>query len=316
MPAIVHSELGSLAPTISTLEPFRPERWMTCPGNLKKFRRVATRKFLRDQGESLYSLPRRIRAAAIEQAVDSALCRFLDAPYQKLKITDDEPARAVLSAIAYARRSGWRLSNDGASRRDSRRGAPYIGSMAARGDNPAAVAATIETAGRYRRYGTEIQGEVAANRARAAIVGGDVETRTGETVHCPGGKSYGEGARMVATTTKGIYVPGEGVQDWNGEQIPFKYRRVTYRAGWTMEPTRRGNPIEWPAGEVPQSIDTPAEPGRFIPPPPAEPVPMIPGAELTRRPISVRALEIAAAGHSGRGVARVILAGMDAEPIR
>lgn len=267
MATIIHPELGNLSPTISTLEPFNPLRWLTCPGNLKKVKRVAGRKWQRDQegrgedksaihaAETLRQHPRKIRAAALEMAVDAVVCRFIDADYAKLGITDDEPARAVLAAVSYVRRSRWRYGMDGSSRRDSRKTTPYIGSMASRGDNPASVAATIETAGRYRRYGTGLQEDIAENTARAVLTGCPRERKTGGVVHCPGGRGYGEGRRMVSTGERGYYVDGDGVQEWNGEPIPFRYRRVVKRSGWRMETKKAHKVTEYAAGEVIETVD-------------------------------------------------------------
>ena len=298
MNAIVHQELGNLSPTISTIAPFNPLNWMLCPGNLKKLQRVAKRKYCRDNGEMLGTLPRKIRAAAIEQAADACVCRFLDADYAKAGITDDEPARAVLYAVAYVRRAGWRYGATGSERRDNRKGTPYIGSMGARGDNPATIAATIETAGRYKRYGGALQGELAENRARAALTGEVRERKTGGTVHCPGGKAYGETRKMISTEIRGTYVDGCGVQDWGGVQIPFRYALATYPGGWKMESKKAHKPTEYPAGDVPETVDVGPEPGTFIPPPvPTTGIPPTPGTELTRRPIRPDTLERIAAGN-------------------
>ena len=321
MATIIHPELGSLSPEITTTAPFNPLNWLRCPGNLSKLKRIAARKYARDcegrgedktaihAAETLRQHPRKIRAAAVEMAVDAAVSRFLDADYAKLGITDDEPARAVLGAISYARRARWRYGMDGSSRKDSRKGSPYIGSMASRGDNPAAVASAIEQARKSPRYDTGLQSDLAENRARAALTGTVVERKTGKTIQCPGGKVYGDGRRMIATGETGCYVPGEGSQEWSGEKIPYRYRRAIRPGGWKMEPTRRGNPTAYNAGEVAETVDGVSEPGTFIPPSiPTTGIPPIPGTELTRKPAcQIRAERIAAGAFNGR--ARVILQG-------
>jgi hypothetical protein len=252
--SIYHAELGLLSPERTTIDPFRPERWLACPGNLRKLQRVAARKWRADMGEYYYSIPRKLRSAAREMAVDAAVCRFLDAPYGELGITDDEPARAVLVAIAYVRRARWRVGNEGASRADWRRIEPHIGSMASRGDNPAAVAAAINAARGWRRFDTPLQADVFENAARYALTGGGTETPTGDTVHCPGGNGYNVTREMVATERVSCYLPGEGRQDWDGPDgpvsIPFRYRHVEYDGGWRMIETRQTKPQKYPAGDA------------------------------------------------------------------
>ena len=321
MSAIVHPELGTLSPEITTTAPFHPLNWLRCPGNLAKLQRIAARKYARDcegrgedktaihAAETLRQHPRKIRAAAVEMAVDAAVSRFLDADYAKLGITDDEPARAVLGAISYVRRARWRHGMDGSSRKDSRKGSPYIGSMASRGDNPAAVASAIEQARKSPRYATGLQSDLAENRARAALTGEVGERKTGNMIQCPGGKAYGETRHMIATGEIGTYVPGEGSQDWNGAEIPFRYRREIRPGGWKMETRKAHKPTEYPAGLVMDTAEAGTEPGTFIPPAiPTAGMPPIPGTELTRKPACpVRAERIAAGDFNGR--ARVILQG-------
>ena len=312
MRTIIHPELGNLSPERTTVEPFRPERWLCCPGNLKKLRRIARRKYLADVGDDLYRLPKRIRSAAIEQAVDTVICRFLDANYGKAGITDDEPARAVLWACGYCRASRWRTSNDSASRRDSRTGTPYIGSMASRGDNPAAVASAIEQARRGARYATGLQEDLAENRARSALTGEVRERKTGKMIQCPGGKAYGESRKIVATERVSGYFPGSGAQEWEGVGlVPFVYRWREYDGGWQMEERKSHTPTTYDPGTVPETVDVGPEPGTFVPPaPPATGIPPIPGTELTRKPIPERTLQILAAGpQPSRGTSRVILRG-------
>lgn len=321
MRKIYHSELGTLSPEITTTAAFNPLNWLRCPGNLAKLKRIAARKYGRDQEgrgetkasiyaqETIRKLPRKMRPAAVEMAVDAVVCRFIDADYAKAGITDDEPARAVLYAVAYVRRAGWRYGTDGAERRNGRKGIPYIGSMASRGDNPAAVASAIEQARKSPRYATGLQADIAENHARAALTGEVRERKTGRMIQCPGGRVYGEGRRMIATVETGCYVPGEGSQEWSGQEIPFRYRREIRPGGWMMETTRIGKPVEYPAGLVMETVDAGTEPGTFIPPAiPATGLPPIPGTELTRRPACpIRAERIAAGNYNGR--ARVMLQG-------
>lgn len=309
MRAIIHAELGSLSPEITTTAPFNPLNWLRCPGNLAKLQRIARRKYCRDCGELLGTLPRKIRPAAIDQAVDAVLCRFIDADYTRAEITDDEPARAALYAVAYVRRAGWRYGTVGAERRDNRKGTPYIGSMASRGDNPAAVASAIEQARKSPRYATGLQSELAENRARAALTGAVVERKTGGEIECPGGKVYGEARHMVATGETGCYVPGEGSQDWSGTEIPYRYRREIRPGKWMMETRKSHKPTEYPAGLVKETVDAGTEPGTFVPHAiPTTGLPPIPGTELTRKPACpIRAERIAAGAFNGR--ARVILRG-------
>jgi len=254
MTAIYHAELGLLSPERTTIDPFRPERWMMDPGNLRKFKRIAARKWRADIGEYYYDIPKKLRAAAQEMAVDAALCRFLDAPYEELGITDDEPARAVLAAIAFARQARWRVSSENASRADWRRIEPHVGSMASRGDNPAAVAAAINAARGWRRFDTPLQADIFENSARYALTGGGTETPTGDTVHCPGGNGYNVTREMVATERVSCYLPGEGSQDWGGPagpvSIPFRYRYAEYDGGWRMIETKSHNATEYPAGDA------------------------------------------------------------------
>lgn len=268
MSPMIHATLGNLRPTISTVEPFNPLRWLTCPGNLDRLRRVAMSRYRRDVAEGrVYRgkaaapvAPRSarsarvIRQAAADRAMDAVLCRFVDADYRKLRITDDEPARAALFAIAAVRKAGWREPTPESSRRENRKGEPFSGSAASRGDDPSRIAAAVETA--HARYGSAIRREIDREAARAALIGSDREevcrepgdaagigART-DVVVVEGGECYVERRKMVPTAERFTFVDcGEQYEtNEKGERVKLpRFRKRWFPGGWKMaaQPNRR-----------------------------------------------------------------------------
>lgn len=236
-----HYSLGSLAPDITTVAPFNPLAWFFDPANLARVKRIAARRFCRDQAETLAGLPRRIRLAAIDAASELAVTRVIDAPYARLGITDDEPARAVLSAIRYCQSSRWMQTTDGASRVDSRTTTPYTGSMSATGDNPARIAAAAETL------------RIDHAEASEAIVGAgdDAPDHHAPRVSVIGGRVYQRRRRMESETVQ---------TERDGETVT--------RTVWRMATVASHHPTEHEGGSVVASVETvaPAYAGHAAPP--------------------------------------------------
>lgn len=263
---IVHPLLGRIHPVLSTIEPFNAARYLACPGRLAIVRGLAMRRYLRSMGvradarrwnpgELLSELPPKIRRAALERAADAVLCRLLDADYDSLGITDDEPARAVLAALRYVEKSGFRdrYGRHG-SRSDNRKAEKYSGSMSGRGDNPAAIAAAIESA--PVRYQSGIRVEIDRNHARAAIVGAGQEVQIADddscaVIHCPGGRAYLETRRMDSTREVGYWIDtGEQttVDPETGETVRYRFRRIGKPGGWKMVAKKSHKPTDYDPG--------------------------------------------------------------------
>jgi len=247
----VHYSLGSLAPEITTVAPFNPLAWFFDPANLTRVKRIAARRFCRDQAETLAGLPRRIRLAAIDAASELAVTRVIDAPYARLGITDDEPARAVLSAIRYCQSSRWIQTTDGASRVDSRTTTPYTGSMSATGDDPARIAIAAET-----------WWNVDPDDARESIIGAgdDAPDHHAPRVTVTGGRAYHRRRKMESETVQ---------TERDGETVT--------RTVWRMATVASHHPTEYAGGSVVATVQTvaPAYAGHAAPP---KPNPMREGA--------------------------------------
>jgi len=262
-----HYILGALRPTISTVEPFQPLRWLSCPGNLRRLQTVARRAWTRDMrdrftipGQATKDQRRRWAASAREAAVEAVYDVFVSRDYAAAGITDDEPARAVLSAVAYCRKGGWKVG--GGSRADSRVAQPYLPAAYSRGDNPGAVVATIETV--RGRYPTALQRAVGQTAAREAIVGCPVEEpivdpdSTGVVV-VEGGSHYATTRQMVADTVPGRwYDTGEPTR-WGGAFcrtiIHHRYQRQD-RQRWRMVEVRHHRKTDWPVAVQIDAADT------------------------------------------------------------
>lgn len=263
---IVHPLLGRIHPAISTIEPFSPARYLTCPGRLAIVRGLAMRRYLRSMGvrtdarrwspgELLSELPPKIRRSAMDRAADTVVCRLLDADYSALGITDDEPARAVLAALRYVEKSGFRdrYGRNG-SRSDHRKVEKYSGSMANRGDNPATIAAAIESA--PVRYRSGIRVEIDRAHAHAAIVGAGQEVQVADddscaVVHCPGGRAYLEIRRLESTREVGVWIDtGEPttIDPETGETVRYRFRRIGKPGGWRMVTKKSHHPTEYDPG--------------------------------------------------------------------
>jgi hypothetical protein len=257
-----HPNHGLRHPTISTTEWFDPIPYCFDPARVEQIKAAGRARFLRDMREprdlrfsaaaaAFRKLPPKMRRAAIQQAGETTFSRFLDADYAKAKITADEPCRAVLWAIGYCSAAHWQDAANG-ERKDSRGMMPGAGrSMASSGENPAGIAAAIESA--RARYPSALQAAIAQNAARSAIIGGgdEVQIVDGEGCHvvpCPGGSTYLESSVMAATTTRTYFVPGEGTQDWSGEERPFRYRQVQRPGGWRMKSVKAHRVTEYPSG--------------------------------------------------------------------
>ena len=259
---IVHPLLGRIHPAISTIEPFHPARYLTCPGRLAIVRGLAMRRYLRSMGvradarrwnpgELLSELPPKIRRSAMERAADTVLCRLLDADYSVLGITDDEPARAVLAALRYVEKAGFRdrYGRNG-SRSDHRKVEQYSGSMSGRGDNPASIVAAIESA--PVRYRSGVRVEIDRAHAHAAIVGAGQEVQIAdETVECPGGSAYLEIRRIEPTREVGYWIDtGEPttIDPETGETVRYRFRRIGKPGGWKMVTKKSHRPTEYDPG--------------------------------------------------------------------
>jgi len=257
-----HVQFGLYSPTISTVEIFNPFHYCFDPARVEQIKAAGRSRFIRDMREprdlrqaaasqEFRKLPKRLRKAAIAQAGETTLSRFLDADYAKARITADEPCRAVLWAVGFCSAANWRDDASG-ERNDSRATMPGAGrSMASSGENPALIAAAIETA--RARYPSALQTAIAQSNARSAIIGGGEEVQIVDdegcrVIPCPGGSVYLETSRMVSTETRTYFVPGEGTQDWDGEEKPFRYRQVHRPGGWKMEVRKAHNETEFPGG--------------------------------------------------------------------
>jgi hypothetical protein len=257
-----HVQFGKYRPTISTTEIFNPFHYCFDPARVEQIRAAGRARFIRDMREprdlrqaaaaqEFRKLPKRFRKAAIHQAGETTLSRFLDADYEKAGITADEPCRAVLWAVGFCSLANWRDDASG-ERNESRGTMPGAGrSMSSSGENPAGIAAAIESA--RARYPSALQTAIAQNTARSAIIGGgeEVQIVDGDGCHvipCPGGAVYLESARMVSTETRSYFVPGEGTQEWNGEERPFRFKQVQRPGGWKMESVKAHRETEYPAG--------------------------------------------------------------------
>jgi len=264
-----HYILGALRPTISTVDPFCPLRWLACPGNLRRLQTVARRAWARDMkdrfaipGQATGQQRRRWTNAAREAAVEAVYDLFTSRDYAAAGITDDEPARAVLSAVAYCRKAGWRVGGGGGSRADSRVAQPYLPAAYSRGDNPGAVVATIETA--RGRYPTALQKAIGQTAAREAIVGCPVEEpivdpdATGVVV-VEGGSHYATTRRMVADTVPGRWVDTGEPTRWGGAFcrtiIYHRFQRQD-RQRWRMVDVKHHYKTVWSAAVQIDAADT------------------------------------------------------------
>ena len=282
---------------------FNPSAFFLDPGNYKKLRGRARKRFLRDAGPDFWRASPRARAGAIEAAEQAAIDVMYDLDWQARLVSADNVADAVAMVVGYCSRAKWRIGIVGAGRCQARLGARYLSSMSAHGDNPAAIVATAEGWG---------------EDALESIVGGGMETKTlaaGEygpeyAVACEGGRAYlATEGEMVSTTERYTWADGSGEQEWNGVPIPYRYAKTARPGGWKMVRGVSHHPTEFGPGHVVDHVDVPDAP-RFN----RQPAATAPAC-YPQRPALARHMERLAAGrYDGR--ARVVLAGMDAEPIK
>jgi hypothetical protein len=271
-----HYILGALRPTISTTEPFRPLRWLVCPGNLRRLQTVARRAWTRDMrdrwavpGQTTGQQRRRWSEAAREAAVEAVYDLFVDRDYGAAGITDDEPARAVLSAVAYCRRAGWRVGMGGV-RKDSRVSEPYMPAAYSRGDNPAAVVATIESV--RGRYPSALQRAIGQTAAREAIVGCPAEQPAVDpectgVLAVEGGSHYATTRRMVADTVPSGWIDTRQPTLYGGafcrSILRHRFQRNTVRR-WRMVEVKHHRKTDWPTAVQIDAPDVDSEPPRYV----------------------------------------------------
>jgi hypothetical protein len=246
---INHPTFGRIdAPASEDGAIFQPLVWLSCPGNLERLRRYAVRRFMRAGGAD--GLTGRVRASRCEDAADMLLQVFTDRDYQKAGITEDEVGRAIMGAARYCDRAQWR--NGSGRRQGDRRYYPRVSSMSAGGDNPARLAAAIETVA--ARYPSAIRREIDRANAREALCGAGGEEKTGETYMVDGGSLYPEtDGRMVSTSTRTAYVDRPGQTD---DGTAYKYAAVPMAGGWKMERRKAHKPETYGGCTVADVADT------------------------------------------------------------
>lgn len=247
--AIMHPTFGRIdAPASEDGAIFQPLVWLSCPGNLERLRRYGMRRFVRSGGAD--GLTGKVRASRLEDAADMLLQVFIDRDYAKAGITEDEIGRAIMGAARYCERAQWRHGTG--RRQGDRRYYPRVSSMSAGGDNPARLAAAIETVA--ARYPSAIRREIDRGNAREALIGSGSEEQTGEAYSVDGGSLYPEtDGRMIATATRTVWVDRPGVTE-DGEA--YRYAAVPFPAGWRMERRKAHKPEAYPPCTVPDSVDT------------------------------------------------------------
>jgi hypothetical protein len=136
---IRHNVLGTLGVEPEPGTVFNPLPWFYFGGFLKAL--LAYFAYRAGRSGIGQGMARQARAAALEDAAQNALADFLDRDYTETGITGPEIARAVLSAIARAKRRGWRASYPGS---DVVQWFPYNRAMDSRTPNPAAIVAAVD----------------------------------------------------------------------------------------------------------------------------------------------------------------------------
>lgn len=243
--------------------------------------------------------PRHIRESAVADAGQNALARFIDRDYKAAGITADEVAKAIMGAARYMDRAHWRAPGGTVENRE-REWFPYNRAQNSRSPDPAAIVAASFNAAEDRE----------------ALMGAacDETLFVGEQWF-PGGKGRPLGNGKMLATERVVRTVCRTIPGGPFCKDSIRETLVTVETGWKMD-RRYGFAQTHAPGTVQVWADG-REVRRFNPPaPPTRGVPPIPGTELTRKAIRRRALEVAASGWTGRGVARVVLAGMEAEPIR
>ena len=246
---IIHPTFGRIdAPASEDGAIFNPLHWLACPGNLERLRRYAVRRFMRAGGAD--GLTGRVRAARCEDAADMLLQVFTDRDYEKAGITEDEVGRAIMGAARYCDRAQWRHGTG--RRQGDRRYYPRVSSMSAGGDNPARLAAAIETVA--ARYPSAIRREIDRGNAREALVGAGGEEKTGETYMVEGGTLYPEtDGRMIPTATRTLWVDRPGETE---DGTAYRYAAVPMAGGWRMERRKAHKPEAYEACTVADTADT------------------------------------------------------------
>jgi hypothetical protein len=270
---IMHPTFGRIdAPASEDGAIFNPLHWLSCPGNMERLRRYAVRRFMRSGGAD--GLTGRVRESRCDDAADMLLQVFTDRDYAKAGITEDEVGRAIMGAARYCDRAQWR--NGTGRRQGDRRYYPRVSSMSAGGDNPARLAAAIETVA--ARYPSAIRSEIDRGNAREALCGLWDEEKTGEMYAVDGGTLYPEtDGRMVATATRTLWIERPG-QTEDGES--YRYAAVPVPAGWRMERRKAHRPEAYAACSVVDACDTDAPAPRYAGHAPA-PAP-VPGGAMVR----------------------------------
>ena len=124
--------------------------------------------------------------------------------------------------------------------------------MSAGGDNPARLAAAIETVA--ARYPSAIRREIDRANAREALCGAGGEEKTGEAYTVDGGTLYPEtDGRMIPTATRTLWVDRPGVTA-DGEA--YRFAAVPMAGGWKMERRKSHKPETYSACTVADAADT------------------------------------------------------------
>ena len=247
--AIMHPTFGRIdTPASEDGAIFNPLHWLACPGNLERLRRYAVRRFVRSGGAD--GLAGRVRASRCDDAADMMLQVFTDRDYAKAGITEDEVGRAIMGAARYCERAQWRHGTG--RRQGDRRFYPRVSSMSAGGDNPARLAAAIETVA--ARYPSALRREIDRANAREALCGAGGEEKTGEAYTVEGGSLYPEtDGRMVPTATRTLWVDRPGQTE---DGAAYRYAAVPMAGGWRMERRKAHKPETYTACTVADVADT------------------------------------------------------------
>lgn len=270
---ITHPIFGRIdAPASEDGAIFQPLTWLACPGNLERLRRYGMRRFVRSGGAD--GLTGRVRESRLDDAADMLLQVFTDRDYAKAGITEDEVGKAIMGAARYCERAQWRHGTG--RRQGDRRYFPRVSSMSAGGDNPARLAAAIETV--VARYPSAIRREIDRANAREALAGTGGEEKTGETYMVDGGSLYPEtDGRMVSTSTRNAYVDRPGQTD---DGTAYRFAAVPMAGGWKMERRKAHKPETYGACTVADVADTDDTAPRYAGP---APIPAaVPGGAMVR----------------------------------
>lgn len=246
---ILHSVFGRIdTPASEDGAIFKPLVWLSCPGNMERLRRYGMRRFVRSGGAD--GLTGRIRQSRMDDAADMLLQVFTDRDYAKAGITEDEVGRAIMGAARYCDRAQWRHGTG--RRQGDRKPFPRVSSMSAGGDNPARIAAAIETVA--ARYPSAIRREIDRGNAREALIGSGGEEKTGESYAVEGGSLYPETeGKMVPTATRTLWIDRPGETE---DGTPFRFSAVTIPAGWRMDRRKSHKPEAYPPCIVEDAADT------------------------------------------------------------